>query len=152
MSSIIQVKQAVPGAAEAQAIMSKLRSVGIHDVQLFHDDRIVPHGMWAVVQVQKHVSSLILPSSYKEAQPYILWWIKTNDGHFRVPNDQDLHDIVVIVQNGRKQWEDDPTGEKMARRLDEQSAEKDRKHREAFKQKIKDIAPDMKRAVRKELG
>src|SRR5947207_4861537 len=135
--SIIQVSQSTPGAKAAQSIMNKLRSIGIHDIQLFHDDRIVPYGMWAVVQVQKRVSSLILPSNYKEAQPYIMWWIKTNDGRFRVPNDQDLHDIVVIVARGRKQWENDPTGEKMAKRLDKQSIEKDRKHQQAFRQKIK---------------
>lgn len=153
MSNIL-VKTAVPGASQAHDIMGKLRSTGIQDVQLFHDPSIQPHGMWAVVQVQQRSHSLILPANYSQdnIQPYIMWWCKTNDGHFRVPNYQDFTDIVAVVHNGRKQWEDDPTGEKMAQRLDAQTVAKDAKHRADFSKKIKDIAPAMKEAVKKELG
>lgn len=152
MSNIL-VKEAMPGASAASAVMSKLRQTSIQDVQLFYDPDVVPYGMWAVVQVQKRSHSLILPTNYNQdnIQPYIMWWCKTNDGHFRVPNEQDLSDIIAVVTNGRKQLENDPTGEKMARRLDEQSAAKDAKHHADFRQKIKDIAPEMKKAVQKEL-
>lgn len=151
MSSLI-TQSGIPGASAAAGIMSKLRSIGIGDVQLFYDADIKPNGMWAVVQVQNRTSSLILPSNYMEnnVRPYILWWCKTNDGHFRLPNDQDLSDIVAVVQRAEVNWKND--GNDMADRLDQQAQKKDEDHQAKFKQKIKDIAPAMKRAVKKELG
>lgn len=128
--------------------MSKLQSIGIKDIQLFFDDQIK---MWAVVQVNYTTNNFILPKSYGETkqQPYLLWWCKNDQAKFREPNDQDLVDIITIVKRAPTIWEQ---GEKRADHFDELDAEKDHKHRTAFKEKIKDVAPAMKRAVRKELG
>lgn len=140
----------IPGKDKANKIMAALSRSGIRDVQLFYDKDLVPKGMWAVVQVQRNTSSLILPESYTKdnIRPYILWWCKTNTGHYRDPNDEDLYNIVAVVTNARIGFKEDPHGEQLADRLDEQSKEKDRKHNENFKKKIHEIAPAMKRALR----
>lgn len=145
MSEIL-VKEAVPGAGAAASIMSKLKSVGIHDVQLFYDDKIVPNGMWAVVQVQKRATTLIMPANYTpDVQPYILWWCKDEKAQFRIPNDKDLMDIITVVKRAPDIW---AKGEKRADQFDENDAKKDEKHKQKFKQKIHEIAPAMKKALK----
>ena len=148
--SQIFVREVTPGLSAASHIMSKLKEIGIHDVQLFYDKNIQPRGMWAVVQVRKRSSSILMPDSYAKGgiEPYIMWWCKTIDGHFRLPNDNDLTDIIKVATAAPKVWADP---EKFADSIDEASAEKDRKHREKFRQKIHDIAPAMQKAIQKEL-
>lgn len=147
MSQIL-VKETVPGAAAAQSIMGKLANVGIHDVKLMYDKDILPNGMWAVVQIQGRTSSLLLPESYDATnlQPYILWWVKNNEGRFREPNDEDLMNIITVVKRAPKIWEQ---GEKRADHFDELDAKKDQAHQQRFKDRIHDIAPAMKKALRK---
>lgn len=146
----LQIKESIPGKSKADLIMSKLRSIGIHDVQLFYDKGIVPNGLWAVVQIQRKTTSLIMPASYHEhnVQPTIMWWCKTNEGHFRVPNDQDLHDIIVTVQRAQTSFL--KGGDWLNDRFDEQSAEKDRRHRQKQRDMVHSIAKPLKKAIKEE--
>lgn len=136
----------VPGLSQAKGIESKVHSLGIQDIQLFFDQGIK---MWAVCQVHKH-GGILLPDSYQQdgIKPYILWWCKDDTGHYRTPNEQDLMDIVTVVKRAPSIWEQ---GEKRADKFDELDAEKDRKHRAKLKEKVHEIAPAMKKAIRKEL-
>lgn len=137
----------IPGAQAASAIRNKLRSIGIKDVQLFYDKNIKPKGMWAVVQIERPVSTLIMPASYTpEIKPYILWWCKNEKAQYRDPSERDLRDIITVVTRAPKIWAE---GEKRADKFEAQDAEKDRKHQEKFKQKIHEIAPAMKKALKK---
>lgn len=135
----------VPGLKEATHVENKVRSMGIHDVQLLYDPQL---GMWAVVQVQKR-TKILLPKTYNEAgiKPMIMWWVKNDTGAFRMPGETDIHDIVAVVTRAQKSW--DMGGDALADEFDKQDAEKDRKHKANFKKKIKAIAPDMKKAIRK---
>lgn len=142
----------IPGLKQAKYVQDKIRELGIQDIQLFFDGNIEPQGMWVMCQIQKISSGLILPKTYNEngIKPYILWYIKDNDSRYRHPSDQDISDVVATVHRSQKSWK--MGGDWMADRLDEQSNQKDLKHRENFKKKIHAIAPEMKKAVRKELG
>lgn len=127
--------------------MNQLHLAGIHDVQLFYDKSILPNGMWAVVQVNRASSSILMPDHYNEQQPYILWWCKNeHDGKFREPNDEDLMNIITIVKRAPSIWE---KGERRADEFDAADEKKDRKHKEAFRDKIHTIAKPMKNAIQK---
>lgn len=146
----ILVKESIPGAGAASSIVNKLKGLGIHDVQLFYDKGILPNGMWAVVQIvgQSHHSNLIMPESYNSTplKPYLLWWCKDERAQFRVPNDQDLINILTVVKRAQGIWD---KGEKRADDFDKKDADKDEKHKQKFKQKIHEIAPAMKKALKK---
>lgn len=143
----ILVKEQIPGAGAARAIIAKLENLDIYDVKLLYDKNIIPHGMWAVVQVQKRASIFVMPENYAstDLEPYILWWCKDDQSKFREPNDQDLMDIITIVKRAPDIW---AQGEKRADKFDELDVDKDRKHKEKFKQKIHEIAPAMKKAIK----
>jgi hypothetical protein len=53
----------------------------------------------------------------------------------------------VIARKAEKTFE--KGGEYLADELDKQSAEKDRKHRDKLKTKVHEIAPAMRKAIRK---
>lgn len=141
------VKEQVPGAAIATGINNKLAALGINDVRLFYDNGIIPNGMWAVVQIQGQSSNLILPKSYSETnlKPYILWWCKSEESKFRVPNETDLINIITVVKRAPSIW---AAGEKRADHFDELDALKDQKHQDKFKEKIHTIAKPMKKALK----
>lgn len=136
-----------PGIKEASLINSKLKSIGINDVQLLFDDGILPKGMWAVCQTEKKTNILLMPGSYNESgiKPYILWWCKDEQAQFRIPNDNDLMDIITVVKRAPDIW---AQGEKRADKFDEVDAKKDQAHRQRFKDRIHDIAPAMKKALK----
>jgi hypothetical protein len=141
----ILVPRTIPGKSQAASIMSSLSKAGIHDIQMFYDPTIIPSGMWAVVQVVGVSSDILLPKKYNAQKPYILWWCKDEDGKFRYPNDHDLDSIIQVVRRAPKIWAE---GEDRANKFEALDAEKDRKHNQKFKDKIHEIAPDMKRAIR----
>jgi hypothetical protein len=133
-----------PGLAQANYVEGKIKSLGIQDIQLLFDEQLK---MWVVCQVQKR-GGLLLPRTYAEGgiRPHILWYCKTLDGHFRLPNDNDIMDIVVTAQRAKTTFKHG--GEALADDLDAQSAEKDRKHKQKFHDKIHRIAPQMKKALK----
>lgn len=138
----------MPGAKEAVSIIRRLRGIGIHDVTLFLDTKIQPHGMWAVVQITGRTDNLIMPESYMatELRPYLLWWCKDErDAKFRIPNEEDLSNIVRVVRRAKDIWD---KGEGRADGFDAKDAEKDRKHNEAFHDKIHSVAPRLKKALK----
>lgn len=141
----------MPGAKEAASINRRLKSAGIHDVTLFHDNNIQPYGMWAVVQINGETNNLMMPESYgaTSLEPYLLYWCKDErDGRFRVPNEQDFRNILLMVRRAQDIWD---KGEKRADEFEAKDAQKDRKHKEKFHDKIHSIAPELKKAIRKEL-
>lgn len=133
----------IPGLTQAKDIEAKIHNLGIQDIQLFFDNQTK---MWAVCQVHKR-GGILLPNTYQEdgIKPYILWWVKNEKGGYRTPNDQDLMNIVTVVKRAPSIW---AQGEKRADKFDEQDAEKDRKHKEKFHDKIHKIAPAMKKALK----
>lgn len=137
----------MPGLTQARYVQGKLKELGIKDIELYYDSTIEPNGMWAICQVNRSSGSiLLLRDTNIDTQPQIMWWCKTNDGHFRVPNDQDISDVVITVQRSHKLWE--KGGDWMADRFDEQDKARDEKHRQKLKDKIHDIAPAMKKAIK----
>lgn len=140
----------IPGTKEAAYVQAKIEELGIQDVKLFYDAQILPRGMWVVCQVNKVSGRILLPDNYvqEDIKPYIMWYVKSTDGRFRFPSDRDISDIIATRQRAEKIW--DKGGDFLADKLDEQSKEKDEKHNQAFKQKIKDISPAMKKAIKKE--
>lgn len=147
----IQVIEKMPGAKEAASINRRLKGVGIYDVTLFHDSNIQPYGMWAVVQIKGETNNLVMPESYESTslEPYLLWWCKNElDGKFRIPNEEDFRNIIRMVRHAQSVWD---KGERRADEFDELDVEKDRKHKEKFHDKIHSIAPELQKAIRKEL-
>lgn len=142
------VREKLPGAGAANSIMGKLAQAGIHDVKLMYDDAIQPDGMWAVVQIKGHQSPIIMPESYASTklEPYILWWCKNDEARFREPNDEDLFNIINIVRRAPEIW---AKGEKRADHFEKLDAEKDQRHKDKLKAKIHEIAPAMKKALKK---
>ena len=147
----IKLKEKIPGINQAKEVQLKILKAGIEDVKLFHDNTIIPHGMWCVVQVKRNTSRIIMPDNYKQEnlQPMIMWWCKDPEGRFRVPNDNDAHDVIVIVQRAKKIWA------KGGDKLDDEFVKQDEKKQEAYEKKKRDrihaIAPEMKKAIRREL-
>lgn len=137
----------VSGLQEAQYVQNKIRQAGIQDVQLFWDDRA---GIWAVCQVMKR-GGILLPDSYAQdgIKPHIMFYIKNKLGGYRTPNDQDVIDVIATVHQSERTFE--KGGDWLADQLDEQSADKDRKHRAKLKEKVHEIAPALKKAIKKEL-
>lgn len=140
----------IPGAAQALDIQNKLKKLGVHDIELYYDQTIQPHGMWAVCQVNKPSGSiLLLRDTTIDTQPQIMWWCKDNEGRFRLPNEQDLSDAVITVKRAHKIW--DKGGDWLADRLDEQDKARDEAHHKKQRQMVEDIAKPLKAAIRKEL-
>lgn len=135
------------GLKEARYVQSKIKQIGIQDIELYFDNTVVPDGMWAVCQVNKPSGNILLLRNTKiTTQPQIMWWVKTQDGYARTPNDQDISDIVITVKRAHVSW--NKGGDWLADRFDEQDAERDRKHRERFHDRIHDIAPALKKALK----
>lgn len=144
----IQVTESMPGLKAARYVQSKIKEIGIQDIELYFDNTIKPQGMWAICQLNKPTNTILLlrGSEATQTKPEIMWWCKTNDGHFRVPSDQDISDIIATVQRAHVAW--DKGGDWLADRFDEQSREKDRKHREDQHKMIQSIAKPMKKAMK----
>lgn len=135
----------IPGVTQAQYVQNKVRNLGIKDIQLFWDEQIK---IWAVCQVQAY-GGILLPDSYVKdgIRPHIMWYCKDNDGKARIPSDQDIQDIIITASRAQVAFE--KGGDWLADQFDKQSAEKDRKHNEKFKERIHSIAPAMKKALKK---
>lgn len=139
------------GLKEARYVQEKIKQLGVQDIELYFDNTILPDGMWSICQVNKPSGNiLLLRDTTIQTEPQILWWCKTQDGHSRVPNDQDVSDIIITVKRAHNLW--DKGGDWMADEFEKQDAERDRKHQEKFKERIHEVAPKLKKAIRKELG
>lgn len=147
----IQLKEKIPGINEAKDITERLKRAGIEDVRLFYDKTIQPHGMWAVCQVQRETGRILMPGSYgqENIRPLILWWCKTRESTFRIPNENDFHDMMVVAKRAEKIWA--AGGNKLDDEFIKQDKQKEEAHRKKQRDRIHAIAPDMKRAIRREL-
>lgn len=143
----ITVRERIQGATAAQYINSKLASLGIHDIKLMHDDMVKPNGIWVVTQIEGRSGLILLPKSYNETKlkPYILWYCKGDDGRARDPNEEDLISIIKVKQRASDIW---AQGEKRADNFDNIDAKKDQKHNQKFKERIHEVAPALKKALK----
>jgi hypothetical protein len=144
----IQVSSQTNGLREANKIMADLKRLGIHDVELMWDRQIK---MWAVMQVFKPSGNILLVGSrqYHDAKPNLMWWIKSPDGKFRLPSEQDLSDIIITVKRAQVWF--DKGSDYMVDKIE--AAEKDKydKNRQAQSERIRSVAKPLKKAIRKEL-
>jgi hypothetical protein len=88
------------------------------------------------------------PQSYA-TEPNLMFWIKTDDGHYRTPSDQDLSDIVVIVKRSEVWF--DKGSDKMIDQIEAKEKADYDKRRQAQTDKIRSYAKPLKKAIRKEL-
>lgn len=148
----IYIKESIPGLNEAKTVESAILRAGIKDIKLFYDKTIMPNGLWAMCQVNKNTSQILIPNSYNEnkVEPTILWWCKDNEGRFRLPNENDINDVIVIVSQAGKTWEQG--GDKLDDKFIEQDIKKQADYKQAQRDKIHSFAPDLQKAIRKELG
>lgn len=148
----IKSKEKIPGLNEAKEVQAKILQAGIEDVKLFYDPYVVPFGMWAVVQVKRDTSRLIMPDSYKQEnlQPLIMWWCKDAESKFRVPNENDAKDVIIVVRRAQKVWA--KGGDKLDDEFIKQDEAKEKAHREKQRDRIHAIAPELKKAIRRELA
>lgn len=137
------------GIEAAKMVQSDLNRVA-PDVKLFFDEQVQPQGIWVMCQVQKNTANLILPKSYMEGgiKPYILYYLKDEEGRPRLPDNRDVMNIIAIRSKAEKNWKNN--GNDLADRLEEQDQQKDERHRQKQKDRIHAIAPAMKKAIKKE--
>lgn len=147
----IKSKEKVPGLNEAKAVLDTIHRAGIEDVKLFYDNTILPFGMWCVVQVKRDTSRILMPDSYKQEnlQPLIMWWCKDEHGRFRVPNQQDASDIIISVKRAQVAWK--KGGDKLDDEFIKQDQAKEAAHRAKQRERIHAVAPDLQKAIQREL-
>lgn len=143
-----------PDNRKAQYVTEQIRRLGVQDVQLFYDHQVK---LWAVCQVKKVTKSIITldnPGS-TEVQPMILWWVRTPQGNYREPSDQDVSDMIAIAQRAEITWRKSESNPDW---LDDQmlQAEQSKKEKRDYEQKerIKYIArtTNLKKHIQRELG
>lgn len=145
----MEVNTHIPGLREANRIMTDLKRLGIHDVELMYDMQV---NMWAVVQVFKPSGKILLmnnPHSY-ETQPVLLWWCKDSLTHkYRTPNDQDLSDVIITVK--RAQVVFDKGSDWLVDQIEAKEQAQYDKNRQEQSERIRSFAKPMKKAIKKEL-
>lgn len=145
---MIEVTESIRGLRAARKVQAAIKAHGIQDVDLFYDHEIK---MWAVCQVTKKSDVFVLETAKKHVQPIIMWWVKNvSDGTYREPSEVDISDVIAVVQRAQKTWE--KGGEWLADQLDAQDKAKDDAHKAKQAQRIKDIAPHLKKYIKKELS
>lgn len=138
----------VPGLSEAKYVQEKIRQAGIQDIQLFFDPQAK---IWAVCQVQKH-GGILLPDYYAQddIRPHILFYCKNEVGAYRVPNDQDIIDVIATVQRSDVTFKQG--GDWLADKLDEQDKQKYAEGRKKLTERVHSVSKPLQKAIREELG
>lgn len=144
----IVVKEGAPGLEAANYVQAKIDALGVQDIKIMFDKEI---RMWAICQVEKRTNQILLPEYYTQddIRPMIMWWCKDNQGRFRAPNDNDVNDVIVTVTKAHKIW--DKGGDWLDDQFKAKDLEREIAHQRKFKKRIKEIAPEMKRAIRKDI-
>lgn len=144
----------LPDNNKAQMVTQTIRRLGIHDVMLFYDRQVK---LWAVCQV-KHVPQSIVTMDNiggTNVQPMIMWWVRTPDGKYRSPGDQDITDVIATVNRAQvifdksknnPDWLDD--------QMIKEEKEKKIKHDVEQTERLKYIArtTNLKKHIQRELG
>jgi hypothetical protein len=135
----------VRDADAAQYVQGKIKQLGVTDVEMYWDQEV---GMWCVCQVFKPSGSILLlrGTTYKEQAPQIMWWVKTNDGTYRTPSDQDVHDIIVTRKRAEQIWE--KGGDWLADQFDEQDKKRDEAHKQKLHDRVREVAPRVRKAIK----
>ncbi len=134
--------------SEAKYVQGMIDKLGVKDVVLMYDHQI---NMWSVNQVFKKPKTILTMDSANmhETGAMLMFWIKKEDGTYRVPSDQDVNDVIAIVTRAQKVFE--KGSDWMIDQME--SAEKDKynKQRKAQSDRIRSFAKPMKKAIRTEL-
>lgn len=135
-----QVNSSIPGLSIVKKLEEQLISSEITDVRFFYDNQVK---MWAVCQMTKStVSTIILVENPIPSRPVVMWWVKHNDGTFRMPSKQDLKDIFVTVKKAHEVW--NKPKDWLANQLDD----KDIKRRQVKKDSMREKAGQLSRDTR----
>jgi hypothetical protein len=139
----------LPNNREAQAVQAKVKSLGIHDVELFYDYQVK---LWAVCQVKKTNTKVVTFENTRgtKIEPLVMWWVRTNEGNYRIPGEQDIHDIVATVR--RAQIAFDKGGDWLEEKMLKVEEDKKLLHEIKQDERIKQYAKPLKKYIKKELG
>lgn len=139
----------VPHVASAKSVEASIQAI-IPDIRLFFNHRIK---RWVVAQVKKNPGGMLLPNTVgmpEAERPYTLYVVHDpKTGGYREPSAFDIQLAVKIGQFGREAIA--KGGDWLIDQLDK----REQAGREATDKKLRDqvhdIAPDLKRALRKEM-
>ena len=139
----------VPGLHEAKAVQNEIKRLGIPDVELFFDPEIM---MWGVCQVRQQNSGIVTMDNLDgtKVDKYLMWWIKDNEGKYRVPSQEDVHNVVATVRRAERWFQ--KGGDKLADELEEKEHEKTARKKEVLKERLAPHLKSLKKAIREELG
>lgn len=144
----MKVKTTIPGLREANKLLADLKRLGIRDVEPMYDMQV---HLWAIMQVFRPSGKILLINSndYYRSQPTLMWWCRDSKTlKFRVPNDQDLSDIVITVK--RAQVIFDKGSDWMVDTIERQEREQYDKNRQKQSERIRSIAKPLKKYFKKE--
>lgn len=152
MAAVEYVRERTPGLHAARRMEKLLRAAGINDIKFFFDDEMVHPGIWTVTQVAHDTERMIMPHDYATdgLRPTKMFLCKTADGRFRIPNKQDVSDIRIIVKRAHTLWS--KGGDWMDDQFKKQDDAKNEAHAKQQRERLHAVAPDLKKAVRRELG
>ena len=132
--------------AEANYVQAMIDKLGVKDVILVYDHGI---NLWGVAQVFKKPQTIITMDQAAQTGANLMFWIKNNDGTYRVPSDQDVNDVIAIVTRAQVWF--DKGSDKMIDIIEEEELKKHGENRRKQSERIRSFAKPMKKAIRKEL-
>lgn len=145
----MQVKTTIPGLSEANKVMADIKRLGIQDVEPMYDKQVNLWGMFQVFRPSGKILLVNTPESYATA-PILMWWCRDPKTlQFRVPNDQDLSDIVTTVK--RAQVVFDKGSDWMVDQIEAKENADYTANRKAQSDRIKSFAKPLKKAFKKEV-
>ena len=139
----MQVNSSIPGLSVVKRLEKKIKDAGINDVEFFYDDQIK---MWAVCQLTgRTVSTVILTNNPLPSRPFLMWWVKHNDGTFRMPSEEDVHNVIVSVTKAREIW--NKPKDWLADQLDEKDIKKRQTKKDSFREQAGRLSRDTRNSA-----
>lgn len=132
---------------EANYVQSMIDKLGVPDVVLVYDHQL---NMWGVCQVFKKPQTIITMDQAVQQSANLMFWIKNNDGTYRVPGERDINDVVAIVTRAQVWF--DKGSDHMIDVIEKAEKEQHDENRRKQSEKIRSYAPALKKAIRRELG
>lgn len=139
----------IKNLSEARRVQAMIDKLGVKDVVLMYDKEI---HMWSVNQVFRKPSVILTmdPKNMHGLGATIMFWIKNNDGTYRVPSDQDVNDVIAIVTRAQTWF--DKGSDAMLDEVEKAEKETYDKNRQKQSERILSFAKPLKKAIKKELG
>lgn len=133
----------IPNIREAKYVQSMIDRLGVPDVQLIYDHQVK---MWMVAQMRKKENKILIFDQAIANEPYILFWIKKNDGTYRVPQEQDINDIIAIVTRAQTWFE--KGSDAMIDEIEKQEKIEYDKNRQKQSERIRSAAKPLKKLLK----